>query len=126
MKKLIAIVLCFLSFHAMAQLKPFEAGEYIKEADSGVLRMGPFENGYQSFEIEANTGFYSCNLSGKIYRHVGVTDGGDCEIVLYRTDSGIEVAMDDEMFLACDNYCDSMGAFFIGQYLKSLGEGSRE
>ncbi|CAK7051518.1 hypothetical protein [Saezia sanguinis] len=118
MKKAMMLILCFLSFHAMAQSKPFEAGEYITEGGWGVMNIGPFENGYQSFEIFAVGGnAHVCELSGKIDRHVGVTEGGGCEIVFYRNDNGIEVVVDDEMYEACRSNCGSR-ASFDGHYLK--------
>ncbi|RUS66471.1 hypothetical protein CUZ56_01751 [Saezia sanguinis] len=118
MKKAMMLILCFLSFHAMAQSKPFEAGEYITEGGWGVMNIGPFENGHQSFEIFAVGGnFHTCDLSGKIDRHVGATEGGGCEIVFYRNDNGIEVVVDDEMYEACRSNCGNR-ASFAGHYLK--------
>jgi hypothetical protein len=118
MKKAMMLILCFLSFHAMAQSKPFEAGEYITKGGGGVLNIGPSENGHQSFDIYAVGGNgHVCEFSGEMYRHIGVTEGGGCEIVFYRNDNGIEVVVDDETYEACRSNCGSR-AGFEGHYLK--------
>lgn len=121
MKKTLTIL--FLSFacyfNAVAQLKPFEAGEYITEGGWGRLQIDPIQDGKQYFEIDTvNANGHSCTLSGDIIDRVSTLDPerNICQIFFYKDFNQIQVAVDNDVLSNCQMNCGARGNF-SGAYL---------
>lgn len=117
MKKIFVIILSYLtlSFSAMAELKPFQEGEYLTSGGWGSMTISSDHDNKQFFEISTlNANGHSCTLSGEIIDRKAVLPGdkSNCEIIFYKKHPGIEVVVDEDVWSECRSYCGARAYFW--------------